>query len=134
MIATPAGIFATDASDGNLYDISGASFSITQAPIISTVTAFSSGNAKAEVLAVGGGGNLWTASEITADESPNVPPAFAKVVYSSPIGVAPQSLRRASAASSRLRTGKFFPKGRKARKIRRAAYAAKAAAARAHAQ
>jgi hypothetical protein len=134
LIATPAGIFATDDSDGNLYDISGANFSTIQAPSISTVTAFSSGNAQPEVLAIGGDGNLWTASETTADEEPNVPPAFAKVVYSSPIGVAPQSLRRASAASSRLRTGKFFPKGRKARKIRRTAYAAKAAAARAHAQ
>jgi hypothetical protein len=127
MLATPGGIFATDNDDGNLYNIADvAGLSANQGPSITAVTAFSFSQADANVLAVGPDGNLWTATNDTSQQQPNVPPGLAKVIYSAPLGIVSiASARRATASFSHVRSGKLFPISRKHRKERRAAFALK---------
>ena len=123
------GVVATDDVDGTIYGFSASGVSGSQPPSITPLTAFTNTAAQANVLAVGSDGNLWTETNSTANESPNVPPAIAKVYYSAGsigTGLQPSALaRRASTAITHAHTAKKFPKFRPLRKIRHAKYVAR---------
>ncbi len=123
------GVVATDDIDGSIYGFSATGVSSSQGPLISSLTAFSNTQADANALALGSDGNLWTATNSTTNQNPNVPPAIAKVYYSAgSIGTTlqPTALaRRASTAFTHIHTAKKFPQFRPSRKARHAAYVAR---------
>jgi hypothetical protein len=126
MQATPGGIFATNNDTGSVYNIADvAGLSASQGPAVSAVAAYSAPYAAANVLAVGSDGNLWTATDNTTGNTPDLPPVLAKVIYSAPLGIVSlSSIRRATATFKHTATGKHFPVNRIRRGQRRARFSA----------
>lgn len=100
LIGSPGGLWATDDSDGAVYQISNLSgVSAAQPPSVTPVTVFAYGGADSYVENLGPDNNLWVAS----DNESLVQPSFAKLIYGAPASGA-LSLKRIAAASVRAST------------------------------